>query len=305
MVPEAITTATTRAPAAPLGPRAGAEDVTLIRGIDILLRRWQIVAGLPVLATAVTVLASFLVPPGYTATTTFVPEVRTQNRLPTGVAGLAGQLGVSLGGDPSQSPRFYGEVLRSRELFERVLTSRFPDPRARSGQADSVRLLEVLRVGGRDGADSLARGVEELTELVSVIPDNQTSIVRLSVTVSYAPLAAAVANRLVAYLNEFNTHKRQSQARERRRFTEERVAAADSELRRAEDAVKTFYERNRGWQQAPELVFEETRLRRQVTVSQEVFLTLKREYETARIEEVNDTPVITVIDPAVPPQDFT
>ena len=28
--------------------------------------------------------------------------------------------------------------------------------------------------------------------------------------------------------------------------------------------------------------------------------TLRREYETARIEEVNDTPVITVIEPAVP-----
>jgi len=32
-----------------------------------------------------------------------------------------------------------------------------------------------------------------------------------------------------------------------------------------------------------------------------VYLTLKRDYETARIEEVNDTPVITVVDPAVPP----
>src|SRR2546430_10409083 len=75
-----------------------------------------------------------------------------------------------------------------------------------------------------------------------------------------------------------------------------------SELRRAEEAVKTFYERNRGWQQAPELVFEEARLRRQVNIGQEVYLTLKREYETARIEEVNDTPVITVIDTAVPPE---
>ena len=32
-----------------------------------------------------------------------------------------------------------------------------------------------------------------------------------------------------------------------------------------------------------------------------MLLTLRREYEVARIEAVNDTPVITVIDPAVPP----
>ena len=74
------------------------------------------------------------------------------------------------------------------------------------------------------------------------------------------------------------------------------------ELRQAETAVRNFYERNRGWQEAPALVFEEAQLRRQVTVSQEVYLTLRREFETARIEEVNDTPVITVIDRAVAPQ---
>ena len=43
-------------------------------------------------------------------------------------------------------------------------------------------------------------------------------------------------------------------------------------------------------------------MRRQVEIRQEVYLTLRREYETARIEEVNDTPVITVVDPAVPPE---
>ena len=49
-------------------------------------------------------------------------------------------------------------------------------------------------------------------------------------------------------------------------------------------------------------MFEEGRLRRQVEVRQELYLTLRREYETARIEEVNDTPVITVIDSALVPQ---
>src|SRR5260370_38747677 len=42
----------------------------------------------------------------------------------------------------------------------------------------------------------------------------------------------------------FNTQHRESQARERRRFAEQRVAEADTDLRRAEGAVKTFYERS-------------------------------------------------------------
>ncbi len=278
------------------------EDLTLVGALNALLRRWRLVLGLPILIAVLTVGVSFLVPSTYTATTTFVPEARGQTRLPSGIAGLAGQFGLSLGAEPSQSPQFYADVVRSRALLERALLSRYPDPRARTGAPDSTTLLRALLVKGRSPADSLARGVKKLNKLISVRADLQTSIVRVSVDARYPALAAAVANRLVEYLNEFNTQYRQSQARERRKFTEQRVAAADSELRHAEESVRTFYERNRGWQQAPELVFEEARLRRQVDVSKEVYLTLKREYETARIEEVNDTPVITVIDPAVPPQ---
>ncbi len=85
-------------------------------------------------------------------------------------------------------------------------------------------------------------------------------------------------------------------------FVEERVIEGEHNLRGAEDELKRFYEKNRSWQQAPQLTFEEGRLRRQVEVQQELYLTLRREYETARIEEVNDTPIITVVDSAVPPR---
>ena len=64
--------------------------------------------------------------------------------------------------------------------------------------------------------------------------------------------------------------------------------------------MRTFYERNGQWQNSPRLRFEEQQLNRQVAVQQELYLSLRREYETARIEEVNDTPLFTVIDPAVP-----
>src|SRR5437899_308376 len=279
------------------------QDISLVGALNTVLRRAPVVFGLPLVAALLTGLVTLVVPPTYTATTTFVPEVRSQNRLPAGLVGLAGQLGVSIGADPSQSPRFYGDVVRSRELLERTLLTRYRNPDGGAGAADSTTLLRILRVDGRTLADSLARGVKRLDELIAVRVDVQTSIVRVSVDTRDPGLAAAVANRVVEYLNEFNTHKRQSQARERRRFSEERVVAADSELRRAEEAVKTFYERNRGWQQAPELVFEETRLRRQVDIRQQIYLTLEREYETARIDEVNDTPVITVIDPAVAPEE--
>jgi uncharacterized protein involved in exopolysaccharide biosynthesis len=49
-------------------------------------------------------------------------------------------------------------------------------------------------------------------------------------------------------------------------------------------------------------MFHHQRLERQVTSKQQVFTTLRQRYEEARIQEVNDTPVITRIDLAVPPE---
>ena len=222
--------------------------------------------------------------------------------IPAGLAGIAGQLGVSLGTEASQSPRFYADVAKSREILDRLLLAHYGDPRVLDEPRDSTTLLDVLRPGGRNARDRLERGAKKLARLLSGDINAQTNIVTVKADSRYPELAAAVANRLVAYLNEFNTQTRQSQARERRRFIEQRVAQGERDLREAEDALKTFYQANRSWQQSPQLMFEEGRLRRQVEVRQELYLTLRREYETARIEEVNDTPVITVIDSAVVPQ---
>jgi uncharacterized protein involved in exopolysaccharide biosynthesis len=266
----------------------------------LLRRHWRLVAGLPFALAVVAAVVSLIMRPTYTASTTFVPEAGAGAKLPSSLAGLAGQFGLSLGADASRSPRFYSEVLKSRELLERVLQARYMDPRSAAG--DSTRLLEILHTRARSAADTLSQGLLVLRTLISTSVDNQTGIVRLSVNSRYAELAAAIANRMVASLNEFNTHTRQSQARERRRFVEQRIAEAETELRAAEGDLRAFYERNRSWQQSPQLMFEEGRLRRQVEIRQEVYLTLKREFETARIEEVNDTPVITVIDAAVAPR---
>ena len=269
----------------------------------MLLRRRRIVMGVPLFVALIVGVISFVIPSTFTATTTFVPEVRTQGRLPPSLASLAGQLGVSLGAEATESARFYADLVRSRELLERILLGEYQDPRESKSAPDSTTLLRLLKVKGRDAADSLHYGVKALDNLVSVRFDNQTNIVRLSVDAHYPTLAAAVANRFVTYLNDFNAQSRQSQARERRKFIEQRLADGERELRTAEENLRTFYERNRSWNQSPQLAFEEGRLRRQVEIRQEVYLTLRREYETARIEEVNDTPVITVIDRATPPQE--
>jgi uncharacterized protein involved in exopolysaccharide biosynthesis len=278
------------------------DERSILEILAVLFRRWRVVIGFPLVVALVVVGISFLVPPKYTATTSFVPETRSEGGVPASLGALAGQLGISFGSEASESPRFYAEVAKSRGILNRLLLSRYANPQNSAKGEDSTTLLMIFRSGGRNGVDSLERGAKKLTGLIAVGVDAQTNIVTVKVQSEYPDLAASVANRLVAYLNDFNTQNRQSQARERRKFTEQRVTAGESELRDSEEALKRFYQANRSWQQSPQLTFEEGQLRRQVDLRQDVYRTVRREYETARIQEVNDTPVITVIDLAVVPQ---
>jgi uncharacterized protein involved in exopolysaccharide biosynthesis len=79
------------------------------------------------------------------------------------------------------------------------------------------------------------------------------------------------------------------------------VEEAHRQLGVAEDSLRGFLERNRLIASSPGLQFERERLQRVTNLREEVLLTLQRGLESTRVQEVNETPVLTVIDrPAVP-----
>lgn len=275
--------------------RASAE-VSLLGLINGLMRRWRLLLGLPLAMGVLMYAVSFLMTPWYTATVSFVPE-GSGSAMPAALSGLAGQLGLPLGGDGSRSPEFYAQVLMSPIIMDQVLGTQFPS----ASRGDSVSLMALLDVEGRTRADSLEAGRRALAERVSPRVNSTTSIVELDVETRSRALSAAVANAFISYLDTFNTDTRQSQARAQREFIERRLAETQGELRAAENALQTFYERNRTWRDSPQLAVEEGRLSRQVQAIQGVHANLLTTYETARIQEVNDAPVITVINWATAP----
>lgn len=279
-------------------PSLAADELSLLDILNIFIRRRQLIVGTTAAAGILSIIVSLFLPPRYTATATFVAESATGS-VPSSLSGIASQLGISPGS--SRSPQFYADVLTSRAIIDRLLQTRFPVPPEIPIPRDSTSLIQLLDVDGRTAADSLAVGRETLVRSIAVGVSRQTSMVRLDVDTRSPSLSAAVANALIEELNRFNAESRQSQARERRRFIEQRLESAEAALRASEEARRTFFERNRNWQGSPLLALEEDRLRREIQLRQDVFVSLSREYESTRIEEVNDTPVITVVDSAVAP----
>jgi uncharacterized protein involved in exopolysaccharide biosynthesis len=282
--------------------KTSAEDVSLLELLTPLVRRWKLLLGLPISLGVLAGLVSLVLPSVYTAETTVTPVTTATGGVGASalasLAGLAGQLGVSTGGGGTLSPDFIANVLKSREVLTETVQSRFQD---RASDGKELPLLEILRVQGPSEPARLNQGVRKLGNSVQTKVDRSTGIVTLAVKARDPQLAAGIANQMVVILNRFNLERRQSQSREQARFTRERMNEAAGELRQAEAAQLRFLQANREYQGSPVLEFEGSRLQRAVDLKQEVYVSLVKAYDEARISEVRDTPVITTIDSAVVP----
>ena len=88
---------------------------------------------------------------------------------------------------------------------------------------------------------------------------------------------------------------------QKRIFIDERIKEVSKDLVLAETRLKSFQERNRRPNKSPSLLLEESRLARDVTLQNNLYLTLKTQYEEAKIEEVERMPMVETVDSPLPP----
>ncbi|MEO5590370.1 MAG: GNVR domain-containing protein [Gemmatimonadaceae bacterium] len=283
------------------------DHLTFTRWLSGVLLRWRLIVAITVLSVIVAIAASFIVPPVYRARSSFVANTSSASKLPSGassasgVGGLISQLGGSLGGDPSESPNFYIQLFESRELLTRLSLSRFPNPRTEAPN-DSATLIDILKIKKDDQRLKMELALKKLSKAISAGFDVKTNLVALTVDMQWPELSSQVANRLVEEVTDFNRETRVSRAKSKRLFLEARHDSAQLLLRVAEDRQRFFYEQNRGILTSPSLRAEDARIKRDVDLASDLYLTLQRQLEAARLDEINDAALITVIDSAIPPR---
>lgn len=284
----------------PVTQPVGTGEIRLLDVARVLLAHRGLAFGTPLVFALVGALLSFVLPKTYVAESSFISQSANPGiNLAGGLASLAsGHLGLSLSGD-QYSPDFYAQLVTSRSILDSILLTGFP-----ASSSDSLTtkpLLDILGVSGTP-LKRLEKGERKLSEAISASVAFRTGVVTLRVEAHDPGLAARIANKVLLQLQLFDRQTRQLQARERRLFVEGRVAEAAGALTAAEAALRGFLERNRRYEESPRLRFEYDQVQRQIALAQETYVSLRRQYEEARIDEVNDTPVLTVIDRPVPPQ---
>lgn len=270
--------------------------ISVMDALGAVLRYRRMVLGTALSLALVTAIWVLLRPRTYTASASFTPST-TRTPL-SGLGSLAAQFGVTVPtSDGNQSPAFYSDLVRSRTVLEPVV--QMPVEFDWRGEHHRGTFVEFSRVKGADSLQRLDAAVRALRASMAVDVVVRTGVVRVETTTRFPPLSVAITDSALSQLNSFNVETRRSQASAQRQFLEERLASVGRELQDAEDAVRDFTKRNRGdLTSSPELQLQRERLNRAVTMRVQVYGGLAQAMEQAKLDEIRDTPLLTIIEKA-------
>lgn len=242
-----------------------------------------------------------VLPKHYTAEAVLTPEMDLQSLSATSsLSSLAAKFGLNANLGATPLP-FYTTLVGSRYFLNRLVVMPMK-ALADNGDTITVTLTALYADSGDDAGDQQEDAVKKTWDRTLTSVDNDANTVAIDYTANDPVLAASVANAYVALINDFNIDERQTQGKALSRFLDKvAVQRAESALAASEDSLTRFYTKNRTFDASPLLKEEEARLQRRINLNEESYTNLVTQLQQAQIQEIQNTPVITVVAPGVPP----
>ncbi len=145
------------------------------------------------------------------------------------------------------------------------------------------------------------KAINEFHDRIEVLEDRLSGLIRINLTLEDPLISATVANFIGEQVQNYIQKENSAQSTKEKIFIISRLTIVKNELEASELELKSFKERNRGYEDSPDLFMTFSQLYREVEAKKQVYLTLQQQLELARIEEVKQTPILHVLDRAVPP----
>lgn len=252
--------------------------------------RATIIAGSTV---ALALLVSLVLPKWYSSSATLTVDANPSINLGgAGVLGLASQLGLSAGmSGGTGSAQYFADVLGSPAVTDRVALGRIPQ------SSDGAEANNFGSPGPHPSPKERDAARRRFAKHFSTSINARTSTITFTVD-GRTPFAAKVsADTLLSRLNSVIIELRRRRASAERVFVERRLDSAAVRQAALEDTLRWFYANNRMIANSPNLQFQEARLKRRVEFALDLANQLRTQLETAKLQEVRDTPVLSVITP--------
>jgi len=261
--------------------------------ISLLWSKRKFIIIVTFIFTAVISGLTFLITPTYLSSASILPEMDKGKLGPLG--DLAALAGINVGGEVIMV-KLYPDILKSEAVLKKIIEKKYNSKYFNH----PVDLYEFFGIEEDTPRRTLEVILKKMRNLLDIDLSQKTGLLTYSIETKDPQVSADILNNLTESLNNFLLTKRTSNATEQRKWIERRLEEVKNDLIKAENELKNFREKNRRVTDSPQLLLEQERLVREVTLQTTVFATLKQQHEVAKIEEIKSVPIINVLDEAKP-----
>lgn len=251
------------------------DEINLLELLQVLVRRKRLIMVMCAVAALLSVAYSLSLPNIYTATSRVLPPQKDGGG---GLSALLGQAGTLAGlagvGGLGGGADLYVGILKSRSVTDAVIKrlDLQKELKTRTPDASRAALQGMVKIqAGKDG-------------IIAIAADNKNP-----------QLAARLANAFVDELGKKSVELNLTKAGTERIFLEKRLDVVKADLKKAEEDLKVFQEKNRAFKvddQATATIEGAAKLRAEI-VSKEVQLASLRSFQT------NENPEVKAVEAAL------
>ena len=246
----------------------------------------------------------------YETEASFMPSGPNQSELGSALSSMAGGLGSLVGASGLLSgggssggivnPKFYADLVTSDAILLQVLDTTGRNP---------YNYIKVYDLKSKTPERLRDYAISHLRRRIRVDLEPRTSVITIKFAGRTPEFSVQVMHTLLDAVNRFNIQTLQTTARARTRFTEARVTVMKDDVSVAEGRLRDFLTQNRTYAGSPLLTLQQQQLRQDYSLKNEMLVSLENTLEKARLDEVRDTPVLTILDqpllpskPSYPPR---
>ncbi|HTY14064.1 MAG TPA: Wzz/FepE/Etk N-terminal domain-containing protein [Candidatus Omnitrophota bacterium] len=256
------------------------DEIDIREYLEILTKRWALIAAVTIVAALLTFFFSVRMKPVYEAKTTILMRSDSQASGMSQVAGIAGMLGINLGAGGGNLGDLT-ELLKSRVVAEKVL--------------DDLDLRH--RIKGWDGPKVKKSALISVVNSMIKPPKSTVNMLEIKTEADDPQIAADVANGYVSALTYYWNDLRTTTAQKKLKYIEDELPDVENNLKMMEAKLKLVPRSYSGL-----ALSGQSGLQRDYDIYTAVYIMLKKELESTKLEASKDIPPFSVVDPAERPE---
>lgn len=280
-------------------------DIFLIF-FNLIKRNIFIFFIIPVIASFITAFyVLYISPIVYKSDATILPVSSEGNDDLSSISVIANQYGIGPKNSRDidfTSSQLIPYVIKSRKMAKALLNREFET----SKFGKSKKLIRII-LNDKEESNNVSdieiqKGMSVLlSSMINVSKVQKTPLINITAFAFEPKLSSDLVIAVIEELNKVHTDYKLSSLNEKKIYIEARKKEVLKDLTFAEDNLKEFREKNRIIASSPALLLEQERQIRELEVLNQVYITLKREWEVANIEFVQKNKSINILDhPEVP-----